>query len=176
MLMVPLPVQDASTNDANCGGRYVYDMAKASVVLPPLASTITPPTVPPGTVPIDAGRDFRAMDIGPHTAIVDGDALSYAIAAASIVAKVTRDRLMYKLAVRYPGYGWEHNAGYATAEHRAALRALGVTPFHRRSFAPVREALAGIEQLELSFESLVPAFDQLPDPDADAEALAALAW
>jgi hypothetical protein len=51
-----------------------------------------------------------------------------------------------------------------------------VTPFHRRSFAPVREALAGIEQLQLSFESLAPSFDQPQEPDPDAEALAALAW
>ena len=60
------------------------------------------------------GREIRELDLGPHTAIVDGDALSYAIASASIVAKVTRDRLMNKLAARYPGYGWEHNVGYAT--------------------------------------------------------------
>jgi ribonuclease HII len=115
-------------------------------------------------------------DVGPYDAIVDGDASVYSIACASVIAKVVRDRLMARLSVRYPGYGWEHNAGYATAEHRTALRALGVTPFHRRSFAPVREVLAGIEQLELSFESLVPSLDRPPDPDPDAEALAALAW
>jgi ribonuclease HII len=115
-------------------------------------------------------------DVGPYDAIVDGDASVYSIACASVVAKVVRDRLMARLSVRYPGYGWERNAGYATAEHRAALRALGVTPFHRRSFAPVREALAGIEQLELRFESLVPSLDQPQEPDSDAEALLALAW
>jgi ribonuclease HII len=115
-------------------------------------------------------------DVGPYDAIVDGDSSVYSIACASVVAKVVRDRLMARLSIRYPGYGWERNAGYATAEHRAALRALGVTPFHRRSFAPVREALAGIEQLELTFESLVPSFDQPPDGDADTEALVALAW
>jgi hypothetical protein len=71
-----------------------------------------------------------------------------------VVAKVVRDRLMARLAARYPGYGWEHNAGYATAEHRAALRILGVTPYHRRSFAPVREALAGVEQLDLQLDEL----------------------
>jgi ribonuclease HII len=92
--------------------------------------------------------------VGPYDAIVDGDASVYSIACASIVAKVVRDRLMALLAVRYPGYGWEHNAGYATAEHRAALRALGVTPYHRRSFAPIREALAGIEQLALDLGGL----------------------
>lgn len=80
------------------------------------------------------GREIREIDLGPHTAIVDGDALSYAIASASIVAKVTRDRLMYRLAARYPGYGWEHNAGYATAEHKAAIDRQGLTPHHRRTF------------------------------------------
>jgi len=88
-------------------------------------------------------------DVGPYTAIVDGDALCYTIACASVVAKVVRDRLMTRLAARHPGYGWERNAGYATREHRAAIRELGVTPFHRRSFASVREAILGIEQLEL---------------------------
>ena len=62
-------------------------------------------------------------------------------AAASVIAKVTRDRLMRRLALRYGGYGWDHNAGYATEEHRAAILALGCTPHHRRSFAPVQYAL-----------------------------------
>jgi ribonuclease HII len=84
------------------------------------------------------GRDFREIDLGPHTAIVDGDALSYAIASASIVAKVTRDRLMHKLATRYPGYGWENNVGYATRRHLQGLREHGLTPFHRLAYAPVR--------------------------------------
>ena len=85
--------------------------------------------------------------VGPYDAIVDGDALVYSIACASIVAKVVRDRLMTRLAARHPGYGWEHNAGYATAEHRAAMVELGVTAFHRRSFITTRRALAGVEQL-----------------------------
>ena len=93
-------------------------------------------------------------EVGPYDAIVDGDASVYSIACASVVAKVVRDRLMARLAARYPGYGWDHNAGYATAEHRAALRTLGVTPYHRRSFAPVREALAGVEQLDLQLDEL----------------------
>jgi ribonuclease HII len=75
--------------------------------------------------------------------IVRGDALSFSIAAASVIAKVTRDRIMHALASRYPGYGWERNVGYATAEHGAAIRRLGVTPHHRRSFAPVRLAISG---------------------------------
>src|SRR4029450_10078841 len=70
--------------------------------------------------------------VGPYTAIVDGDAKCYTIACASIVAKVIRDRMMALLAARHPGYGWERNQGYATLEHRMAIRAQGLTPFHRR--------------------------------------------
>ena len=77
----------------------------------------------------------------PAEAVVGGDGLSLSIAAASILAKVTRDRRMAALAKAHPGYGWERNQGYGTAEHRAALARLGVTPEHRRSFRPVREAL-----------------------------------
>lgn len=76
------------------------------------------------------------------TAVVCGDALSLSIAAASIVAKVTRDRIMSKLAAEFPVYGWHTNKGYGTVDHRNALQLYGVTPHHRRSFAPVRERLA----------------------------------
>jgi ribonuclease HII len=85
------------------------------------------------------GRPIPGWDRGSYTAIVDGDALVYSIACASIVAKVIRDRLMAKLATAYPGYGWEHNAGYSTREHMQALRVLGPTRLHRRCFAPVRD-------------------------------------
>lgn len=74
-------------------------------------------------------------------ALVGGDAISLSIGAASIVAKVTRDRIMVDLAQQYPGYGWEANAGYPTQAHRQALLDLGVTPAHRRSFAPVHKIL-----------------------------------
>ncbi len=79
--------------------------------------------------------------------IVKGDSLSLSIAAASVVAKVTRDRIMRALAVRHPGYGWETNVGYATTEHCDAIRRLGVTPHHRRSFAPIRVALSPPDDL-----------------------------
>jgi ribonuclease HII len=69
-----------------------------------------------------------------HEAVVDGDALVHSIGCASIVAKVVRDRLMHRLAARYPGYGWERNAGYGTAEHRAAIEEIGLTPHHRLTF------------------------------------------
>jgi ribonuclease HII len=75
--------------------------------------------------------------------VIKGDALSFSIAAASVVAKVTRDRIMRALAPRYPGYGWATNVGYATPEHGEAIRRLGITRHHRRSFEPVRLALAG---------------------------------
>ncbi len=77
----------------------------------------------------------------PALAVVKGDAKSLSIAAASICAKVTRDRIMVDLAQQYPGYGWETNAGYPTQAHLNALLNLGVTPWHRRSFAPVHNIL-----------------------------------
>jgi ribonuclease HII len=95
------------------------------------------------------GADFLLIDgnqiprglTGRSQAIVRGDAHCLSIAAASIVAKVARDAVMVDLAQQFPGYGWERNAGYPTAEHRAALKILGVTPVHRRSFAPVHNIL-----------------------------------
>ncbi|MCZ4281812.1 ribonuclease HII [Kiloniella laminariae] len=77
----------------------------------------------------------------PGQTVIKGDSLSLSIAAASVVAKVERDRQMQQLSIHYPGYGWERNQGYGTAEHRAALLDLGVTPAHRRTFRPVRERL-----------------------------------
>jgi len=73
----------------------------------------------------------------PATPIVKGDDKSLSIAVASIIAKVTRDRLMRRLAIDFPHYGWERNAGYGTAEHLAALQKHGATPWHRETFAPV---------------------------------------
>lgn len=75
------------------------------------------------------------------TAVVGGDGLSASIAAASILAKVHRDRIMLGLDARFPGYGWCTNAGYGTAAHQAALLTLGVTEHHRKSFAPIRKLL-----------------------------------
>ncbi len=85
--------------------------------------------------------DGNALPRWRHAAraIVSGDALCRSIAAASIVAKVTRDRLMADHDAEHPGYGWCRNKGYGTPEHKAALQALGPTPLHRRSFAPVRQ-------------------------------------
>ena len=109
------------------------------------------------------GLDARAFGSYPHTAIVDGDALSYSIACASVVAKVVRDRLMQRLARIYPQYGWEHNAGYTTPDHLEALRTHGPSPLHRRAFAPVRALLA-----PLGFQEPLPLdpADLLSSPDS----------
>lgn len=95
---------------------------------------------PPDMALID-GRD-RPDDLrcAAH-AIIKGDTKSLSIAAASIVAKVARDRVMTELAADFPGYGWETNAGYPTKAHRAALLDIGVSPHHRRSFRPVHNIL-----------------------------------
>ena len=81
-------------------------------------------------------------DLAPAcTPVVEGDRLVHAVACASILAKVFRDRLMRRLAERYPGYGWETNVGYGTEEHRSAIAELGVTPHHRLSFQPTQLGL-----------------------------------
>ena len=102
--------------------------------------------------------------IGPYTSIVKGDASSYAIACASVVAKVTRDRLMTRLAARHPGYGWEHNAGYATRDHVAGLRVLGLSPHHRRTYRRIRAILEG-DQLAFDL-GLEPSEDEAPEESA----------
>jgi ribonuclease HII len=80
-----------------------------------------------------------------HRALVDADALCHSVAAASVVAKTVRDALMRRLAMRYPGYGWDTNVGYATDGHQEGLRLLGPTRHHRRSFFPIAQL-----QLDLS--------------------------
>jgi ribonuclease HII len=84
------------------------------------------------------GRD-TPPGLANATACIGGDAQVPQIAAASIIAKVLRDALMTRLARRHPGYGWEHNAGYGTAEHLSALARVGPTAHHRYSFAPVKK-------------------------------------
>ncbi len=91
----------------------------------------------PDHVVVD-GNPIRTLGV-EHTAVVGGDACCHSIACASIVAKVTRDRLMRALARRHPHYRWETNAGYGTAEHHAGLASHGLTPHHRLSFSPVAQ-------------------------------------
>jgi ribonuclease HII len=103
--------------------------------------------------------DFE-QQVGPYTAIVDGDARVYSIACASVIAKTVRDRMMTQLAARYPQYGWERNSGYATREHRAAIREFGLTPHHRAGWQAIQVLLAG-DQLGM--------FDEPSDPRAEPE-------
>jgi len=93
---------------------------------------------------IDGNRLPREMPC-PGRAIVGGDARALSIAAASIIAKVTRDRMMLDLALTHPGYDWEHNRGYPTRSHLDGLGRLGLTPHHRKSFAPIRNMLSPAE-------------------------------
>lgn len=80
----------------------------------------------------------------PHEPMIDGDARCHSIAAASVVAKVLRDRLMERLSLRHPAYHWGSNMGYATPEHLEAVQLLGPSPHHRRSFAPVLQLVLGV--------------------------------
>ncbi|WP_106639587.1 ribonuclease HII [Allosphingosinicella vermicomposti] len=95
--------------------------------------------IEPGMVLVDGNRCPKWTY--PSTAIIGGDAKSRSIAAASIIAKVTRDRMMAQYCDEHPGYNWRSNKGYGTPDHRAALDRLGPTPLHRRSFAPVKQHL-----------------------------------
>jgi ribonuclease HII len=99
--------------------------------------------VQPDHVIID-GKSMRTLSV-PHTAVVHGDAKCFSIACASIVAKVTRDRLMERLSRRYPGYTWERNSGYTTSAHIRGLDAQGITPHHRRSFFRVSQLVLSLE-------------------------------
>ena len=121
--------------------------------------------VRPDHVVID-GRVMRTLPI-PHTAVVHGDARCFSIACASILAKVTRDLLMTRLAVRYPQYIWDHNAGYTTREHVAGLASHGITPHHRRSFCRISDLLIGIERQTVLQDLGVRALDDVGVPDED---------
>jgi len=126
----------------NVLGATLAGMARAVAGLGRPAPTLAlvdgnrPPTLAP-PVASDSACAVRC--------VVKGDSKSLSIAAASIAAKVTRDRLMVALDAQCPGYGWARNMGYGTAEHLAALRSLGVTPHHRRGYAPVRAALGPVD-------------------------------
>jgi len=89
---------------------------------------------------IDGNRFKKCKDL-PHSCIIKGDSLFYSIAAASILAKTYRDEWMERLDDEFPGYGWRKNKGYPTADHRAAIRAHGITPYHRKSFRLLPEQM-----------------------------------
>lgn len=96
-------------------------------------------TLRPGHIIVDGNR-FRPYRDIPFTTVVKGDGKYMSVAAASVLAKTHRDEFMLRAAEQYPGYGWEKNMGYPTKEHRLALERLGLTPLHRRSYAPCLQA------------------------------------
>jgi len=111
---------------------------------------------PPAQHALVDGRPVKSLRI-PHTPLVKGDARSYSIAAASVLAKVTRDRLMKEFDAQYPNYGFAEHKGYSTAQHLAALRALGPCNIHRRSFGPMRPV-----ELDLFVDEETPANGSVP--------------
>ena len=128
-------------------------------------------TMTPDHVLVD-GRPIRTLGM-PHRAIVGGDARCFSIACASIVAKVTRDRIMKALATRHPGYRWETNVGYATAEHLEGLERGGLTAHHRRAFCSARQLSLALDEA-VEGEPLVEELatgELLDAPMPDAEAL-----
>ncbi|MCH5228678.1 MAG: ribonuclease HII [Muribaculaceae bacterium] len=94
---------------------------------------LTQLAVRPQHIIVDGNR-FRQFEDIPHTTVVKGDSKYMSIAAASILAKTHRDELMVELSEKYPGYGWEKHKGYPTKAHKEAIRKLGLTPLHRKSF------------------------------------------
>jgi ribonuclease HII len=132
---VSVAIRSASGIDRR--GLHVTNIEALSLALERLA---------PGEDAISLVDGFRLPRCGvPHRRVVKGDATSAAIAAASVIAKVTRDRYMREVAPRHPGWGFEEHVGYSTPEHRAAIEEIGISPLHRRSFQSV-----AYSQLELS--------------------------
>ncbi len=113
-----------------------------SAALAAMARAIGALTPAPDLVLVDGNQSLRGVSI-PHRTIVKGDSLSASIAAASIIAKEHRDRMMTAYATLHPGYGFEENAGYGTGAHLKAIARLGPSPIHRKTFRGVREHLPG---------------------------------
>ena len=125
--------------------------------------------VTPDHVLID-GRAIRTLTV-PHTAVVHGDARCFSIACASIIAKVTRDRLMCALAARHPGYRWERNVGYATSDHIEGMAAHGITAHHRRTFFRVSQLSFDLSspELEVSLRDLAVILADVASPPDDTD-------
>ncbi len=100
----------------------------------------------PATACLVDGFSLRECSV-PHRAVIEGDGTSAAIAAASVIAKVTRDRYMHLAAARHPGWGFEEHVGYSTPEHREAIERIGISPLHRRSFQSVAYSQLGLAAL-----------------------------
>lgn len=125
------------------GAASVAEIARLNILgaaLLAMARAVARLPSPPDLALVDGNR-APPLDC-PLRCVVGGDGRSLSIAAASIIAKLARDRAMARLAARWPGYGWEANAGYGTAAHRAALARLGATPHHRAGFGTVRRVIA----------------------------------
>ena len=120
-----------AVGEANLTEIYEINIAQASYLA--MHRAVAALAVPAAHLLVDGNR-FRPYPDLPHTCVVGGDGLYRSIAAASILAKTFRDERMRELATEFPAYGWEQNAGYPTAAHRAALRTYGTTPYHRLGF------------------------------------------
>ena len=134
----------ASTAEIGVGAASVTEIARMNILQASLLAmrrAVLQLQVPPDLALVD-GNQAPALPC-PVRCCIGGDGLSLSIAAASIVAKVVRDRLMARLAIRYPTYGWARNAGYGTALHRAALHRIGACRHHRMGFGTVRRIAAG---------------------------------
>jgi len=129
---------DVSIAEATVAEIEEHNILRASHIA--MVRAVTGLSAPADFILIDGNMVPRGLNT-PSQTIVKGDTRSLSIAAASIVAKVWRDRLMVDLAQQHPGYGWETNAGYPTPVHKKALLKLGVTPHHRRTFKPVHNIL-----------------------------------
>ncbi len=130
----------ADVSIASCSVEEIDEINILQASLRAMERAVAGLKVPADYVLVDGNKIPPAFGLDAE-AIVKGDARSVSIAAASIVAKTWRDRLMVDLAQQHPGYGWEKNAGYGTKLHLEGLRNLGVTPHHRRSFKPIHNIL-----------------------------------
>ena len=125
--------------DIGIGAARVYEIDRINILqatMTAMARAVGALARPPACALID-GNKAPELPCPSHT-VIKGDARSLSIAAASIIAKVTRDHIMTALARRYPAFGWETNAGYGTKAHQAGLREMGVSAHHRRSFKPIK--------------------------------------
>ena len=129
---------DVSVAHASVGEIDRFNILRASHLA--MVRAVAGLRVPPDQVLVD-GRHVPSGLRCPATPLIKGDTRSVSISAASIVAKICRDRIMVDLAQQHPGYGWETNMGYPSKSHRMALERLGVTPWHRVSFKPVHNML-----------------------------------
>lgn len=133
---------DAIVGIGIAGIEQIDRMNILQATLSAMAAACTSLSSRPTAALIDGNRCPGSLPC-PAQTLIRGDNLSLSVAAASIVAKVTRDRIMKGLAEKYPHYGWARNKGYGTREHSQALSRHGVTPHHRRSFRPVQDILSG---------------------------------